>query len=201
MSSSSKLNENKVVHLSNFDLLAIIVIDYYDGPETGLLIFPDRALFKFSSAGDSSNRLSRAFLLQKVLKPNEELWSSIDALIASNKKQPLRFIVPDGRVVVTELENSLKIETNLVATRFYIASCPINFEQMSILEIDYTQFSILSKRSADSSQFETIQNLIFGKIQTKIRRTFLFDFRNYTPRRRALANSINKGDATLCLDE
>ena len=89
------------------DFESIIAFSFYDGPESGLAVYPNGVGVRFSSLGDSNSGLFRAFnfqVLEGNWKPRVEFIIDQDSIEYS----PVRVFIPNKpSELIDKLEKSV----------------------------------------------------------------------------------------------
>jgi len=86
----------------------IISFDFYDGPESGLAVYPSGKGIRFSSLGDSPLRFFRAFELTSIAGEWWQQVQSVPEVSASTLTSPTsRVVVPSASDALTALESNV----------------------------------------------------------------------------------------------
>jgi hypothetical protein len=134
---------------------AIVVLEYYDGPETGVIVFDEKTYGHFDTLGDSESRLLRAFrieILETLRQP--KLVELVQALIRDNPGK--KFIVADAKAsqaIYGLLENT-------TVTLNYLAIGPTSLDWLEVAQVEKTELNSVQAKSQFQSQFSNVQKYV-----------------------------------------
>ena len=138
----------------------IVSFDYYDGPESGIAIYPQGDGVRFSSLGDSRSRLFRAFELTPI---DGFWWPRIQALqAAAGIDPPRRILFPAEE---SKLFRDLREEVFSADSKgHYISIGTPDFERISASPASELELEILRKTKGPEKSFELAHKLIKMKL-------------------------------------
>jgi len=137
----------------------IVAFDYYDGPEHGLALFPSGDGVRFSSLGDSTSRLFRAFELIPI---KGTWWPQVKAFQqAAGIARPRRIWVSSA--ASQELS---QLESNVLQApsigQFVGVGSPY-FEPVSICAVTQGQLLALRELACSPAGFRLAHQLVKGQ--------------------------------------
>lgn len=135
---------------------AIVSFDYYDGPESGLAIYPQGNGVRFFSLGDSRSRFFRAFELTSI---DGFWWPRIQALQAMTGIEPSRRILSPAEE--SELFCELKEDVLRANSKgHYVAVGTPDFERITVSPVSPLELKILRETKEAEKSFKLTHNLI-----------------------------------------
>lgn len=138
---------------------AIVSFDYYDGPESGLAIYPQGDGVRFSSLGDSKSRLFRAFELTSI----DGFWlPKIQTLQATTGIEPSRrilFPTKDNELLRELRENTLGANSR----GHYVSVGTPDFERILISPVSSWELKILRETKDSERCFKLTHKMIKTK--------------------------------------
>ena len=132
-----------------------VVFDYYDGPESGLLVLSDGQAARFDFVADSPSRMTRAFAVTKL----NGMWLESIASFRSEGQQSA-IVVPSASAALSALIEDV---SGAAATAHYVAiadlaltqyrACPVTeSEQLALLATDGAATAYLLVRNMTRSR-------------------------------------------------
>jgi hypothetical protein len=165
MTFSSELLEksaNTLGAVEDLGFEVIVAFGYYDGPESGLAIYPTGDGFRFSSLGDSKSRFFRSFELVPI---EGTWWSQFKALPqAQGFVRTSRIFLPSA-----SSEELIHLKSDVFRARstgqFVGVGTPY-FERVSVSAVNDRDLSELHELSGSPNGFRKAHQLI--KLKSKL---------------------------------
>ena len=137
----------------------IVAFDYYDGPESGLALYPSGEGVYFTSLGDSKTRLFRAFELMPI---EGEWWSRVSEVWRTvGPGTPERvFVVPESTQAVEGFEREVR---DAAQTGQFVAVGGLSLETLSARAIAPEELKTLRDVSSRTSGFQLAYRMVKGR--------------------------------------
>lgn len=140
----------------DFGFSMIVAFNYYDGPESGIAVFPSGAGVRFESLGESRSRLFRAFELAAL----EGNW--VHEAQALNQGA---FRKPTGRVLLSSRgdERDQRFEARVRAAavaEYFVGVGSANLDWLSISNVEAGQLKGLRTLSGPLAAFNAVRRLM-----------------------------------------
>lgn len=151
-------NRNPHIAPSRSDFRIVIAFDYYDGPESGLAVYPSGEAVRFVSVGDSASRMQRGFEMEMI----EGDWEPfIESLI---QKEGLsthqRIMVPDASEILASLRENVM---RAITIKQFVAVGSPNLEHLLMVQVGEAQLSELRKLGCSPEGFRFARQLVGAK--------------------------------------
>lgn len=139
--------------LSGFS--AVVAFDYYDGPESGLAVYPTGEGVRFKSLGSSETDTGRAF----VLWPIAGRWDArVERLRNETDRNPTALVlVPSASVELERLQAD--VEAAEALDRF-IARSPAGITRLKVARVTDEQYRALMALEDGPAGYELASQLI-----------------------------------------
>jgi len=141
----------------------IVAFEYYDGPESGLALYPSGQGVRFASIGDSTSRLFRAFELVPI---DGNWWNDVKALQrAAGIDPPRRVLVPaECSDVLKQLEKDV---LDAPETGQYVGVGTPDLEQLSVSAVSKDQLDALRRLNCSPEGFRSAHQLVKAQAALK----------------------------------
>ena len=134
----------------------IVTFGYYDGPESGLIIYPSGSGIRFSSLEDSRSRLFRAFELAQIEGNWWDALRSIPQIGLSSKSVWVK--VPESSyVALHELERKVVSAT---AVKYYLGVGCASFECLAVIPSSREQLDTIVHLDGSPQAFRLAHNIL-----------------------------------------
>ncbi|MEN3950978.1 hypothetical protein [Iodidimonas sp. SYSU 1G8] len=138
----------------------VIMLDFYDGPENGLIVFPSGAAMRFSPLAESRIVILRAY---EFVPLNGNWMPDVLTIRAASRTSPpgSRFYFPEGADEFRE-----NFEERMMAARgcgYFVGVGTTWLEKMLIAEVSPEEVVTLQNADANGRSFNLIHRFIKNK--------------------------------------